>query len=64
MLATSVLNKVTVDELPTVTSAFAMALFIKGETISGNPFGQKIAAGNTPNLVHSVTGYYDITVAG
>src|SRR5271166_4399255 len=47
---------VTVNELTTVASAFTNARFIKGESISGNPLGLKIAAGNVPNLVDPVTG--------
>ena len=56
-------KKVTVNELTFVCSAFALPRFINGETISGNPFGLKIAARNTPNLVDPVTGNYDITAA-
>ncbi len=48
--------KVVVNELTTVASAFTNARFIKGESISGNPLGLKIAAGNVPNLVDPVTG--------
>ncbi len=48
--------KVVINELTTVASAFAAAQFIKGESISGNPLGLRIAAGNTPNLVDPVTG--------
>ncbi len=47
---------VTVNELTTVASAFTAARFIKGESISGNPLGLKIAAGNVPNLVDPATG--------
>ena len=48
--------KVVVNELTTVASAFTNARFIKGESISGNPLGLKIAAGNVPNLVDPVDG--------
>ena len=48
--------KVVVNELMTVASAFTNARFIKSKSISGNPLGLKIAAGNVPNLVDSVTG--------
>ena len=48
--------KVTVNELTTVASAFTAARFIKGDAISGDPLGLRIAAGNTPNLVDPVTG--------
>src|SRR5271166_3596370 len=47
---------VTVNELTTVASAFTNARFIKGEAISGNPLGLRIAAGNVPNLVDPATG--------
>jgi hypothetical protein len=47
---------VTVNELTTVASAFTAAQFIKGESISGNPLGLRIAAGNVPNLVDLATG--------
>ncbi len=49
-------GKVTINELTTVASAFTAARFIKGEAISGNPLGLKIAAGNAPNLVDPATG--------
>ena len=49
-------GKVTVNELTTVASAFTSARFINGESISGNPLGLRIAAGNAPNLVDPVTG--------
>jgi hypothetical protein len=57
----SVLNdnpppKVVINELTTVASAFTSAQFINGETISGNPLGLRIAAGNAPNLVDPITG--------
>jgi hypothetical protein len=48
--------EVVVNELTTVASAFTNARFIKGESISGNPLGLKIAAGNVPNLVDPATG--------
>src|SRR5208282_2273853 len=47
---------VTVNELTTVASAFTAARFIDGESISGNPLGLRIAAGNVPNLVDPTTG--------
>ena len=49
-------EKVTVNELTTVASAFTAARFINGEEISGKPLGLRIAAGNAPNLVDPVTG--------
>jgi hypothetical protein len=56
LLGTSSPANVTVNELTTVASAFTAARFIKGEAISGNPLGLRIAAGNVPNLVDPVTG--------
>jgi ethanolamine utilization protein EutQ (cupin superfamily) len=47
---------VTINELTTVASVFTSAQFISGESISGNPLGLRIAAGNAPNLVDPVTG--------
>ena len=49
-------EKVVVNELTTVASAFTAARFLNGEAISGNPLGLRIAAGNAPNLVDPVTG--------
>src|SRR3954465_4831611 len=48
--------EVVVNELTTVASAFTNARFIKGDAISGNSLGLKIAAGNVPNLVDPATG--------
>ena len=48
--------KVVINEITTVASAFTAARFIKGEAISGNPLGLRIAAGNVPNLVDTATG--------
>ncbi len=56
LLGNSVPKTVTVNELTTVASAFTAARFINGESISGNPLGLRIAAGNLPNLVDPVTG--------
>jgi hypothetical protein len=47
---------IVVNELTTVASAFVGAQFIKGEAISGNSLGLRIAAGNVPNLVDPATG--------
>jgi hypothetical protein len=47
---------VTINELTTVASAFTASRFLKGESMSGNPLGLRIAAGNVPNLVDPVTG--------
>jgi hypothetical protein len=49
-------EKIVVNELTTVASAFTAARFINGEAISGNLLGLRIAAGNTPNLVDLETG--------
>jgi hypothetical protein len=56
LLGTSSPANVTVNELTTLASAFTATRFIKGEAISGNPLGLRIAAGNVPNLVDPVTG--------
>jgi hypothetical protein len=48
--------KVVINELTTVASTFTSARFIKGESISGNTLGLRIAAGNAPNLVDPATG--------
>src|SRR6516225_5863288 len=48
--------KIVINELTTVASTFTSARFIKGEGISGNPLGLRIAAGNAPNLVDPETG--------
>ena len=47
--------KVVINEPTTVASAFTAARFISGESISGNPLGLRIAAGNVPNLVDPAT---------
>jgi hypothetical protein len=49
-------EKVVVNELTTVASAFTAARFISGGGISGNPLGLRIAAGNVPNFVDLSTG--------
>ncbi|MCK1463144.1 hypothetical protein IVB34_33505 [Bradyrhizobium sp. 2] len=58
LLGTPLPRTVTVNELTSVASAFAAAQFIKGEAISGNPLGLRIAAGNVPNLVDPATGQW------
>ena len=52
--------KIVINELTTVASTFTSARFIKGEAISGNPLGLRIAAGNAPNLVDPATGEWGI----
>src|SRR5271166_6097761 len=49
-------EKVVVNELTTVASAFTAARFISGDGISGNPLGLRIATGNVPNFVDLSTG--------
>jgi hypothetical protein len=49
-------DKVVINELTTVASAYTAARFISGKSISGNPLGLRIAAGNVPNLVDPMTG--------
>src|SRR5271170_7940905 len=56
MLGNKPPEKVVVNELTTVASAFTAAQFINGDSISGNPLGLRIAAGNAPNLVDPATG--------
>ena len=56
VLGNSPPENVVINELTTVASAFTAARFLKGEAMSGNPLGLRIAAGNTPNLVDPVTG--------
>ena len=58
VLGTELPKTATVNELTTVASAFAAAQFIQGESISGNPLGLRIAAGNVPNLVDPATGQW------
>jgi hypothetical protein len=47
---------VVINEMTTIASAFTTARFIKGDSISGNPLGLRIAAGNAPNLIDPTTG--------
>jgi hypothetical protein len=56
LLGAPVPQKVTINELTTVASAFVAAQFIQGDSISGNPLGLRIAAGNVANLVDPTTG--------
>ncbi len=56
VLGTTPPKTITVNELTTVASAFTAARFISGDSISGNPLGLRIAAGNAPNLVDPATG--------
>ncbi|HXJ36767.1 MAG TPA: hypothetical protein VMS22_22250 [Candidatus Eisenbacteria bacterium] len=56
MLGAKPPGNLTINELTTVASVFTAARFMNGESISGNPLGLRIAAGNAPNLVDPVTG--------
>ncbi|TYK65972.1 hypothetical protein [Colwellia echini] len=49
-------DQITINELTTVASAWTSAQFLKGNALSGNVLGLKIAAGNVPNLVDIETG--------
>jgi hypothetical protein len=48
--------QVVVNEFTTVASAFTAARFIRGDSISGNPLGLRVAAMNVPNLVNLQSG--------
>ncbi len=56
MLGTDAPERVTINELTTVASAWAGAQFLDGGTLRGNDLGLRIAAGNVPNLVDLETG--------
>lgn len=56
LVGTELPKNVTINELTTVASTFTAARFIKGESISGNSIGLRIAAGNVPNFVDYETG--------
>jgi len=49
-------QRVTINELTTVASAWTAAQFLNGTALSGNALGLRIAAGNVPNLVDLQTG--------
>jgi hypothetical protein len=49
-------ERVTINELTTVASAWTGAQFLNGSVMSGNLLGLRIAAGNVPNLVDLETG--------
>lgn len=55
-LGTKPPERVTINELTTVASAWTSAQFLNGTTLSGNKLGLQIAAGNVPNLVNLETG--------
>ncbi|MGB0132361.1 hypothetical protein [Dokdonella sp.] len=50
------LQRVTINELTTVASAWTGAQFLDDTALSGNALGLRIAAGNVPNLVDLETG--------
>lgn len=55
-LGTKAPERVTINELTTVASAWTGAQFLHGTALSGNGLGLRIAAGNVPNLVDLETG--------
>ncbi len=55
-LGTEPPERVTINELTTVASAWTGAQFLNGSALTGNALGLRIAAGNVPNLVDLETG--------
>jgi len=55
-LGTTLPERVTINELTTIASAWTAAQFLDGTSLSGNSLGLTIAAGNVPNLVDLETG--------
>jgi len=55
-LGTEPPERVTVNELTTIASAYTAAQFLDDGTLRGNAKGLRIAAGNVPNLVDLETG--------
>ncbi|MEJ2084776.1 MAG: hypothetical protein P8Y44_03750 [Acidobacteriota bacterium] len=55
-LGTAPPQRVTINELTTVASAWTGAQFLDGTALSGTALGLRIAAGNVPNLVDLTTG--------
>jgi hypothetical protein len=55
-------EKVVINELTTVASAYVAGRFITGDAISGNPLGLKIAVGNVANFVNLATGAWGDTL--
>src|SRR5208337_1753274 len=49
-------KSVVVNEFSTIASVWTSAQFLKGEVLSGQKLGLRIAAGNVPNLVDLETG--------
>ena len=56
------LSTVTINELTTVASAYAMAQFIDGPNLQGNAIGMRMAPGLLRNLVNVETGEAGATV--
>lgn len=55
-LGTTPPQRVTINELTTVASAWTAAQFLSRAALKGNALGLRIAAGNVPNLVDLETG--------
>ncbi len=55
-LGTKPPERVTINELTTVASAWTGAQFLNGTALRGNALGLRVAAGNVPNLVNLETG--------
>jgi hypothetical protein len=55
-LGTELPERVTINELTTVASAWTATQFLNGSALRGNDTGLRIAAGNVPNLVDLETG--------
>jgi streptogramin lyase len=55
-LGTKPPERVTINELTTVASAWTGAQFLNGTALSGDALGLQITAGNVPNLVNLETG--------
>lgn len=55
-LGTKPPERVTINELTTVASAWTGAQFLNGTALSGDALALRIAAGNVPNLVNLETG--------
>jgi len=55
-LGTAPPQRVTINELTTVASAWTGAQFLNGTSLTGNALALRIAAGNVPNLVDLQTG--------
>jgi len=51
VVGTQIPKKIVINELTTVAAGYSMAQFIVGDTIQGNAFGLRIAAGMNNNLV-------------